>query len=192
MQMPTDAASDRPEYPGKRVLEAADYAREMLSALDDAPDATRGFTYYFVSTVKLEMALRELLAAIDAIAAFDESEASRLTLDEQRFAIQAGVDPEAFSDAGHRRAVAWLTWSAISIGKRTRQLNELTKLSAFDIVPGLAKVVEVFPDNFGMVEKYMALQTPRDELDGLTIVQWLLTGGDPLIAVELVEALRYE
>lgn len=59
-------------------------------------------------------------------------------------------------------------------------------------VPGLREVIPVFPRSFHPMSIQRFMTTENGDLDGLTPVQWLLSGGPTDRVVELVDALGYE
>ncbi|QEW04640.1 hypothetical protein [Microbacterium lushaniae] len=102
------------------------------------------------------------------------------------FVIAAGVDAEAFNDAAHQRALAWVVWSAIDLGSEAEKLDDLKSLSWLDVIPGLGEALAALPRDFSDPDKYAFLQEPREDLGGRSVTQCLLIGGDAAAA-----AIRY-
>ena len=177
----------------RRIGDAARDARRCLDDLDDVPWPQMDAFYYQQAAWAMDVVLRELLDAIDAVAAAERN----VTLDrplsdsEKEFIAASGLDSDVDSAAAHKRAEDWLVWSAITTNQHRERLDRLTEMTALDIIPGLREVVAAFPAELIDLDRFTVLRSPAEELGGMTPIQWLLLGGDPRTAAILVANLKY-
>lgn len=172
----------------RRIGDAARDARRCLDDLDDTPWPQMDTLYYQQAAGALDVVLRELLEAIEAVSALNrEATLDRpLTDAEKEFVASAGMDPEAYD---REAAEDWLVWSAITTDRERARLDRLTEMTALDILPGLCEVIDAFPDDFIDLDRFAVLRSPMEELGGLTVIQWLLLGGDRHTVASLIASL---
>ena len=137
-------------------------------------DATRDAE----AVAHLTNALRRLTDAIEAISGHRQPK-PQLSEAEVASVIAAGVPASAFTPAARRRGEDWLVWSALSDEAERQKLDELARIDAFDIVPGLRELVDDLSPRLIDLDLRAVLLSPHEELDGLSPIRWLLTGGDP-------------
>lgn len=121
--------------------------------------------------------------AIDA-----ESAARRLaellssTIDINGAARRLGIDRSGVS----RRLSRDQLW-AITVGDRRRlpiwQFVDDTTL------PGLAQIVPAIPDDVSPLQISARMETVDEDLGGRSLITYLIDGGDPAVAVDLIAAL---
>jgi len=179
-----------PADDARRIGDAIREAHDMLDDLDNTPLNQMDLTYYMTATWILDVSLRELLDALAAVTApYDDAPSTEFTDEEKAFAVEAGLAP-AFTGDDVREAQDWLVWSAVRTDASRRSLGRLEDLNPFDVIPGLAEVVAAFPPEYTDLDQFTQLQRPRAELRGLSVIQWLLTGGDVSAAVSVIEEIE--
>jgi len=184
----TGEASTDPIRIARRIGEARRDAQSVLDELDATPPPEMDALYYRQATAVLDVVLRELLEAVTAATRpLDRTKPATPDEEEMAFAAAAGVPPEAFSDDAAQERDDWLAWSAIRLAQERDDLVRLSELTACDIIPGLREVVEAVRSNFTDVEGFSILRTPMEELDGVSPLRWLLSGGDVQLLVALVD-----
>jgi len=162
-------------------------ARKLLERLGE-PDASEQRP----TLVEVVAVLRRLIDAIGAVTddLADAWTVSPLSEEQIAFVIQGGVSPKVFTDQGERDAEDWLVWSAIRSGAERARLNRLSDLPLDEVVPGLRAAVGAFPMDYTDLDRHVVLCAPRESLDGVSPIRWLLQGGDPGTVRELIEDLH--
>jgi len=183
----------------RRIGDASRAARMCLDELDDTPGPQMDAVYYQQAAWTMDVActmdvvLRELLDAIDAVAAAERNVVldRPLTDAETAFVAASGLAPAVHGEADRKQAEDWLVWSAITTNVRREDLDRLTQMTALDVVPSLREVVAAFPADPIDLDRFLVLRSRGEQLGGMTPIQWLLLGGDPRTVVTLVANLEY-
>jgi len=166
----------RPENADRRAARAiGDATRDAEQLLADLPTMRLSDAE---AVAHLTNALRRLTDAIEAISGHRQPK-PQLSEAEVASVIAAGVPASAFTPAARRRGEDWLVWSALSDEAERQKLDELARIDAFDIVPGLRELVDDLSPRLIDLNLRAVLLSPHEELDGLSPIRWLLTGGDP-------------
>jgi len=166
----------RPENADRRAARAiGDATRDAEQLLADLPTMHLSDAE---AVAHLTNALRRLTDAIEAISGHRQPK-PQLSEAEVASVIAAGVPASAFTPAARRRGEDWLVWSALSDEAERQKLDELARIDAFDIVPGLRELVDDLSPRLIDLDLRAVLLSPHEELDGLSPIRWLLTGGDP-------------
>jgi len=177
----------------RRIGEAARDARHYLDDIDDTPRPEMNTLEYMQAAAGLEVILRQLLDAIDAVTADNRTEDKDRpsTATEREFIAAAGMNPNPACDE-RRRVEDWLVWSAIKTDHERARLDPLIEMTAVDIIPGLREVLEAVPADYSDLGTFTVLRSPMEELGGLTPTQWLLLGGDTDTVRSLIQDLTYD
>jgi len=177
----------------RRIGEAARDARQYLDDIDDTPRPEMNTLEYMQAAAELEVVLRQLLGAIDAVTADNRTEGKDrpLTASEREFIAAAGMNPNPPRDE-RRRVEDWLVWSAIKTDHERATLDRLIEMTAVDIIPGLREVLDAVPADYSDLGTFTVLRSPMEELGGLTPTQWLLLGGDTDTVRSLIQDLTYD
>jgi len=105
----------------RRIGDAVRDARDVLGDLDAVPWNQMDQEYYTAATWTLDVALREILDAVDAATALVDSAASAaITAEGRTVALQTEVSLETCAEIGCRRIQDWLAWSAVCEDARRR------------------------------------------------------------------------
>jgi len=177
----------------RRIGDAARDARMCLDDLDDVPWPQMDAFYYQQAAWAMDVVLRELLDAIDAVATVERNVTldRPLTESEKEFIAASGLDPDVHGEGDLEQAADWLVWSAITTNLQREGLDRLTQMTALDVIPGLRDVVAAFPADLTDLDRFTILRSPAEELGGITPIHWLLLGGDLRTVVTVVANLEY-
>ncbi len=164
----------------------------IVNALDGPPSGHETPTYYLEAISVLQHALRDLLEAVETVAPFKRKAGTEASTESDRpFALDAGVPSTVFTEEGQCEAEDWLLWSAIYRTGVTLGLDELAEQPVDAIVPGIQEVICALPQEYDALERFTVLRSPRDELDGLSPIRWLLLGRPAAAVVAAVESLGW-
>lgn len=188
---PAGSRRDDPREMARRLGEAARDARHCLDDLDNTPWPEMDARFYMQATWTLDVALRELLEAIEAVTADNQVAVPRPT---SRESCESPADAGAClsGESTRSRIEDWLIWSAINAEKERSRADDLAKLTALDLIPGLRAVVNAFPPDLTDVGKLAVLRSPLRELGDVTATQWLLLGGDANTVVASIQRLLHK
>jgi len=185
---PSDQPGARPASEHRKTArEIGNATREAERILDDIA----GTSYDGGTAMRLVSVLRRLTNAIRAVRAevYEAPPSRPLTDEEMAFAIRGGVPARVFTAEGLRDAEDWLVWSEIRNEVDRQQLDQIADRPLAEVVPGLREAIDAFPSGFTDLDKHAILRTPDEDLDGLSPIQWLLTGREPAKLVEFIEDL---